>query len=576
MKISSSQQQQKAISKKISALAFTKFKNRELKFLFNDKSLIFLALTFFIIYKFCLITLAFSGRNLVPEPDDSYTYISLINVVYEKGLFSDSPAIPASSYLHMLYTPYVVTLAILAKVLALTPEEIFKVSFYFGTIFLALVLTYFLKNFTSNNKLVAFTIFFLALYNGSGNYHGFYWVVPSFFAFALFLILFTQLISKSGYWYVWVIFTTLLFVLIHPISIYATSIFIFWPVALSLIERKIEWAKFIRGSFIVLSSIIWFSLSRIYFLSKGIVIESESSYLGVKRAFLDYLGFLDRYIHTAGDLPGKISSSKGLTAETISEVMPFSYIQQDNWEIMKIEYLDILLPNPLLMLVFVTFLFVLIKKKQYWVLALYLATVLFLMVSTVTWFGYRSLGYLWPATFILLSHGIFFTMQFLHSKFKELFWRFLTVTMYLGIIAVVLSLGTLNFIWAKNLNLANDLVLNKDCPKFLLANTKKGEKINYEGKTAYAIFLSAGLFQRNANLIDANQQVGEYLVSAVNRKPQFYTPKNPLLKLLVSKTSRRNLSFVKEDVYSEPVRRYNSQNPIKDCGDFKIYIIEKT
>ncbi len=543
-------------------------------FIQNDKWLIRITFVFFIVYKFSLITISFSGRNLAPEPDDSYSYITLIRLVFEKGLFSNTPAIPFTSYLHTLYTPYVIVMALLAKIMMLNAEEIFKASFYFGTVLLAIILVKFLTSLTKNRKVIASSLFFLALYNGSGDYHGFYWVVPSFFALATFFILFIQLTSKFKYWYVWVVFMSLIFVLMHPISVYASSIFVFWSVFLGISERKIKWTLILRSIFVLTSSVVWFFLSQIYFLSKGIVIESESSILGVKRVGLEYLRFLGKYINNATNAPPQIDDVKTITTQTITKTTPFSYIQQDNWKIIKKEYFDILFPTPLLFLVFALFFFFLVKERQYKVIALYFAVMLFVTISTITWFGYRSLQYLWPITFIVVAYGIFFTIRFLQNKLKDKYWKLLLIPVYVMVVAFILCVNTLNLIWAKNLNISKDFNLDKKCAKFLLENTAANEKINYEGKTANAVFLSNGLYEREANLLQSEIKKGEYLVKSFNSKPDYYEPQNYILRFLLARTSRREPPVNNETPIQNVIETNKTENIVKDCGDFKIYKIE--
>lgn len=565
----------KKTSKKILFVKmFKNIRKHELTFIQNDKWFIHITVVFFIIYKFLLITIAFSGRNLAPEPDDSFTYITLVRLVFEKGLFSNTPAVPFTSYLHTLYMPYIIIMALLAKISMLTTEEVFKASFYFGTVLLAIILVYFLNSLTKNKKIIAFSLFFLALYNGNGDYHGFYWVVPSFFALAAFFILFVQLTSKFRYWYVWVVFMSLIFVLMHPISIYATSIFVFWSVFLSIFERKIEWTIILRSLFILTSSIVWFFLFQIYFLSRGIVIESESSILGVKRAVLDYLGFLGKYMNTAINLSSKIDNAKAITTENVSKVTAFSYMQQDNWKIIKKEYFDILFPTPLLMLVFVLFIFILVREKQHKVVALYFAAMLFVIISTITWFGYRSLQYLWPITFIMMAYGIFFTIRILKNKLKDKYWNLLIIPVYIMVVSLFFCINTLNLIWAKNINLSKDFKFDKGCSKFLLENTTANEKINYEGKTAKAVFLSNGLYERGANLLEPDMKKGEYLVKLYNNKPDFYTPQNYILKSLLARTSRRELPVSNVTPIQGVIDTSKTESLVKDCGDFKIYKIE--
>lgn len=190
----------------------------------SDK-LVIIAFLFFIAYKFWLVSVAWSGRGLAPQPDDSYIYISLIDLFRNHGFLGKVGGIDNYSLMHVMYIAYTGPLSLFSKLTGISPENTFHLFFYIGEIILAVSLVYLLKNLTNNKKFIAYALIILALYNGNGNYHGFYWVVPSFLSVMLYLVLFGMLFNEKNHWYLKVSLLTLIFVLAHPISVFASLIF---------------------------------------------------------------------------------------------------------------------------------------------------------------------------------------------------------------------------------------------------------------------------------------------------------------------------------------------------------------
>jgi hypothetical protein len=529
----------------------------------NYRWLVILSILFFVLYKFWLISTVWSGRNVAPEPDDSYTYIGLINLVYQGQLFGHLSGIPVFTQAHLMYSSYTFLAAFLAKILYLSPEGIYQLIFYLGTILLSLTLAYFLKVFTKNNLLLAFVLIIMAMYNGSGNYHGFFWVVPSFFARLLFFVLLAQLISSSKYWIVFTIFGSLLFILAHPISLYATTIFIFWVFFYSFLERRVNYKTILRTLFTVIVSLIWSFLSELYFISRGMVIDGEYSIRGIVSAIQGYLTYITSYIQNIFG-----SSINSVPVHLVSKNIPVAPIQVDNWKVIQSEYFNILFFHPILLFGFLLLIFILFKRKQNWILALYFSCIVFVLLSTITWFGYRSLDYLWTVTFMVIGLGFYYLSIDLF-KFRDiLLGKILSASSAMAVICFIIVLSVFNYIWARNLNLRENLTFNRACINFLLDNTKVDERISYGGKTAYAIFTSFGLFERGVNFNLKDIKNGEYLVMQISKPSTFYNPKNNLIRFLTSNISRKDVINTQNDREEMQTSRYLL---IKNCGDFNIY-----
>src|SRR3989304_1694939 len=110
-----------------------------------------------------------------------------------------------SSRTGCVYLSYRLFFGWLAKITQLSSQTIYHFGFYLGTLFLAFTLYPFIKIFSNNKNLIAWSIFFLSLYHGLGETHGFFWVVPSFFSVLLFLILATYTVRNEVKLKAWLI-----------------------------------------------------------------------------------------------------------------------------------------------------------------------------------------------------------------------------------------------------------------------------------------------------------------------------------------------------------------------------------
>jgi len=75
-----------------------------------------------------------------------------------------------------------------ARLLGLTPEAMFSANFYIGLVLMGLVLIVLFRKIDASSWFTCTGLALFALYEGNGAYHGFFWVVPSFYAIMLFLL----------------------------------------------------------------------------------------------------------------------------------------------------------------------------------------------------------------------------------------------------------------------------------------------------------------------------------------------------------------------------------------------------
>lgn len=539
-------------------------KRKYFSIFFNKNFLIFSAITFFILYKFWLISTVLGGRTSLPEPDDTYTYLSLVNLIRTHGILGNTFGMPDYSNIKTLYLPYTALLAYTGNIFNLSSETIFKAYFYIGTIILPFTLWVFYKTFIKDKRLIAFLIFFLAFYNGSGAYHGFFWVVPSFFAFLLFLLLFCIILLKTKYWYLISFILTLPFILIHPISVYSPVIFILWAVVYSILEKRVYKILFLRSLVISLFSLFWVIITTIYYQYRGVKVDGEYSIFGAVRALSEYSNWLSFIIQ---------KNSVNMTTKMITlpiSSTPISSTQEASWNIMKQEYFNILFPVPIFIVIFCLILFLLYKRGYKWLVSLYFASIIFCIISNISWFGYRSLMFLWPVTFMVI--GVFF-YECIDGSFiklastRKLIFKFVTIIVF---IAFITGLTTLNYIFSKNINLRNRIAFNPSCIKESLNQINPKTKIYYENKSAYAIFSSIAYYEEPDTFKNDSTE-DKLLISAdINNSTFIYN--NLFIDLILNNTSRRN---IRQNIVTQPENVVPpTAKLLHNCGDIKIYGIK--
>ena len=160
-----------------------------------------LAAFFFIGWKIFLVHLLWDQRQIPPVPDDSSVYISHIDATLNCSNFLSCPerAISLKTYAGVDHLTYRLFFGTIGKALNLDAVTTYQLSFYIGVFILLIARILFLLRLTEGDKkLTAFLVIILSLYNGSGSYHGFFWIVPSFFAVIFFALVLSTLFDVSS------------------------------------------------------------------------------------------------------------------------------------------------------------------------------------------------------------------------------------------------------------------------------------------------------------------------------------------------------------------------------------------
>ena len=170
----------------------------------------------------------FEGRSEPPEPDDAYHYLYHIKADSLFGLSGKAPAIEKwevntrnSEFKHDIrvwmsfikpYWGWTYPLGLLHSITDLNLKDIFKYSFYFGIFFSLICLLILTINLEALPR--AAIIILMATFSGGGSYHGFFWMVPSFYTLCLYLALWGFLSSLEN----WGLNKNVLFTISFPIA----------------------------------------------------------------------------------------------------------------------------------------------------------------------------------------------------------------------------------------------------------------------------------------------------------------------------------------------------------------------
>lgn len=347
--------------------------------------LLILAILFFISFRFYTISAAWDGRITPVEPDDSIDYIAKIRVIGEPGQFFHNLNDIWSSNKndHLTFLPWSTILAITGQLNNNLFAQVYQLNFYFGILVLVFAILYITRTLENNKYFLALTLFFLAFYNGSGEYHGFFWVVPTFYSVIFTFLLLALLFDKNNNGltanarYVLIFITSLLLLLSHPLGEFS-----FIAVALSFLL----YFAFVRIGSRLNSLNIRLGLSKDFF----ILIVS-----GLIVIFL--VSFLPYYI--------------GISSYTYPVGTQIVNLQPNAYESFKSLYLNNFAFNTFNFSLIFIGLFAAILAKKFSIISIFSGFFFVALLSANFENGQRFLVYLWPISFIVFSYGFFFLIK---------------------------------------------------------------------------------------------------------------------------------------------------------------------
>jgi len=383
------------------------------RFIQSNKWII-LAVAFFILWKIFLTYTLWEGRSQPPEWDDSYGYIDHIYSVVScpSLLFCQDSTYNFSTYAGFDHLTYRLFWGSLARLIGVDAMTIFHWGFYLSIPMLVAALLFFLRRLTDNKNLIALSLFVLALYNGAGSYHGFFWVVPSFFAVVFFFILSGVLLDREENWRRWAPWIFLLVplaVFTHIIGLYAILLlFPAFAILKSLFRRNLDK--------LLLKKVVFSALVALVFYLPVYAHVSRNVPYG-PQAVAREIGV--REVTAAPGEPAlpKIFETKVYKEVRLIEVLP-------GLRRVYFDYIEWVFRNLPATLLFTVVILLLLAKREYTVLALYAASLAFALFSTVNQYGFRALALLWPVTFLLYAYGAWAAFQIIPTFLRKR-WRVL-------------------------------------------------------------------------------------------------------------------------------------------------------
>ena len=437
---------------------------------------LFSAAIFFVFWKFFLIGILWSDRAIPPEPDDSYEYVAHIASVSrcDSGITCPYPGVSFSDHSGFSYLSYRLFLGGIGRIFDIPPEILYHFGFFLGTILLLPVLVIFLRSLTPNKHLVAWSIFFLAFYHGTGETHGFFWVVPSFFSALLFFLLFFLVSGKQALSRKFLLYTgtaTIAFVFSHPMSVYITLILPLFSLTFFAISRHID-KILIQKILIVVSISLFASLGQGQYLKQ----KSQINYYGITQSAQQTKESIENIIFP--DTAKERTSKAYILGYSVTRHLDTGLFYQ-RLETLRVTYFRYVTPHWLALLPFLVALWILWKKQEYHVISLYASSLVFFIAATFFHeFGFRSAIILWPVTFVLFAFASWHGFSFVLNMQNRILRKTLLFVGVFGAIAFFIANAILGLTFNINVNTRNHYPLDEGFSKYLLKKTSPRDTIN--------------------------------------------------------------------------------------------------
>lgn len=436
----------------------------------RKNSWIIAAIVFFVIFKFWLIGVMWDGRSIPPEPDDTYQYVAHIASVIDcpSIIFCPYPGVSMSDHTGVTYLSYRTLLGLVGTITGYSPEAIFKASFYAGTVLLAIVLIAFVSSFTKDKKLIAWSLLFLSFYHGTGESHGFFWVVPSFFSMLLFFIL-VVFIERKGWknpfhWWL-MIPIVFLYVFSHPISEYLVLILPLYGLIRFFITRKKDWELWKKIIYVLALVFLAYLLQ-----SEYLTFISQKNYYGVQESIIQARSAVSNLLPASDKLAESTEQSpESWYSITASKYMGFLGQRVNT---LNAVYFRWIFPHWLATLPFVLVLWILYKEKQYPLLSLYFSSFFFFIIATfLNEFGFRSAIILWPLTYLMYGMGSWYVLGYL-KEVRLAIPRYILVSFFgVGIMGFFLLNTLFAFVFNSNINERNNYFIDESFSTYLIKHS---------------------------------------------------------------------------------------------------------
>jgi len=484
----------------------------------KDNKWIIAASVFFIILKFFLIGTLWENRLLPPQPDDAFIYASNIESVRDCPTVlcnDESQYYSLKNYQGFTYLTYRLSGGLIGKILHIDSISAFKLLFYAGTVLLLFSLIYLLKSLESNKNLIAISIFTLSLFNGMGYYHGFWWVVPSFFTVVLFfLILGTVFNRDDRHWKTKITIFSALLILTHPTGIFmnlSVPLLAFFCWFLK-VDRKNPIFKKILFTFIC--SILIYSPIAVYLNNTPL-----KNPFGPENMLASYYNTLANKHPAAIDSQeeDRLSAEHNPPGKTGFENSQNTGGNLSDKEIVKNYYFSwIFFPRLYGAIPFILTILILFYYKKLEVLSIYFYFITLVVVGALFQNGSRMLILLWPFTYILIGFGAFFAFKLIRDKIGR---GAIKAAAYTMIVSFLLAFTAINISFSYLFNESQNKMFNMDIDKDFVDYIQSTGYYKDNGKFVFfnsKLSLVFGIYQGIAiSKITADASNAEYFVTTV-------------------------------------------------------------
>ncbi|MDQ1284103.1 MAG: Chitinase family 18 [Patescibacteria group bacterium] len=389
--------------------SFTAGMTKKASALIRDNKLIILVSSIFIGWKFFLVSVFFN--NEFSRSEESLIYIGHIDSVNRCSyiVFCDQFLQSFKTYYGFALLSYRVLFGAIGHLLNMNSSNVFHLSFYIGILMLLPALIFFLKNIETDKRLIAFLLFFLTLYNGGGS-HGFWWVAPDFFASLIAFIAYAIILGDYKHWKMILAILMPVGFYFHTIFVYLMSTIVIFYFFYSFSTKNIHVVMLKKIVFSILILLIFY-IPTSYYLGgnpygpETFVLKSNIVNSGIQS--------LEKNISPA---PSENSSSQSKSERRYSarHLFPgFNKIKERYFDYIFFEY------NPFFIMIFAGVILILFHYKQYKILSMYFAALVFTLASSLNQHADRALPFIWPITFLLYGYGVWFAFQLSEEYLKE-------------------------------------------------------------------------------------------------------------------------------------------------------------
>jgi len=495
--------------------------------------LLLLVILFFLFWRSSLSYLLWSGRITPPVTDDSYVYLSNIESVRTCPtlIFCQNNLYQINSAQAYDRLAYRLPLGLFARIAGISSREIFILSFFLGNVFLLASVYLFLSALNPSRLLKIFWLLTLAFFNGNGLYHGFYWLVPSAYALGLFFLTFYVITryQKSPLWYLLVLIPVGIYT--HLIYLYLIVIPLIYNLVFSILNKKIQSAALFRSLIALLIAAAAYFPVDLYLqkVSKGY------SY-GIINSFQKFASNRSSEVNNRASLRDSTHLFQSLDSITNYYFRPLFSI-------------------PIVAVGFLSLVGILVFRKKKEILSLYLSSLIFTLVSSVSLFGYRSLLLLWPVTLMLISSGI---LEFILSTLKIKIAAFCLTLIFIGVVSL---LGAQSILFTLVLNQDHTWDVNEEAFTYIKTNIYSSEPVYYAGKIPESYIGSNSLYTLLSRTLDPEKAC--YYFSGYPNPKTYLTRLDQLLKAL-------SLNQTLSDKVSYP-QNINQFTHLAQFGSLHIY-----